>query len=166
MIPDFCSMYCKLYDEQDLKPIPMGDSKHHKNHTKLPPIPRRCDYCKKEFELIYTNKKANATFCSAICCRETIKGRKAWFNYQLLRVLRDIGPSTSKDISKILSNWDKQLGGNMTPRRIGGSLAIWTRRGVVFKQGNYGAIYSLVEPYNKLPLGRVVQDYRSGNYET
>lgn len=116
-----------------------------------------CDLCKKDFPLKYVDpRKGSKTFCSNHCYwKLKTAGKKSYRDYQLLKILRETGPSTAADLSRTLSNhnfYNRSYG-------IGSILHLWLARGIV-KQDTE----ALYKYDGNGPLGKIVMDYQVEKY--
>ena len=116
-----------------------------------------CDLCKQDFPLKYADpRKGSKTFCSNGCYwKLKTAGKKSYRDYQLLKILRELGPSGGTDLSRTLSNHNfyNCSGG------IGNILHLWMARGIV-KRDTTG----LYKYEGNGPLGKIVMDYQVEKY--
>ena len=173
----YCSRYCGLFTSQKMKPAlktitctrcgQQGHTRRSKSCTaeedviikKRPAVVMQdihvsCDVCNKLFPLHYRDpRKGSQTFCSNECYRKLkMAGKHSYRDYQLLKILREMEPILSSELSRILQNHNF---GNYS-QGIGMILHLWIARRYV-KQDYDGLYYYKADG----PLGKIVIDHQS-----
>lgn len=74
---NYCSKYCRLYDEQNLKWVAYDTTcANHKGKLKWPSIPISCAMCNGEIHLLHDIEKSNRSYCSIDCWNKLKSSQK------------------------------------------------------------------------------------------
>ena len=139
---DYCSTYCRIYDEKGLEPINGQEKTGLKQLSGLmysPVVKMPCDYCGVEFRLKGSEKrKMNANFCSKECHKKItkLKIKKSLLNYTIIKSLHHHkkhgeGWITLDRLNEIMS---RSRNFKSTSRRLSMFLKTWIGRGLVEKK--------------------------------
>ena len=97
----YCSIYCQLFDEQNLSKYYPSDNKHTKHFAQFPPIESICENCGGQIILRWSADKANKAFCGNECNNHKSILRRSRKHYPLLKLLKHNNqPLTAAEIAK------------------------------------------------------------------
>jgi len=165
----YCSEYCRVFQTNNLSilngEIDLGNSQL-RGFNWWPIIEIPCEMCEKPTELRYEWEAADKQFCSRLCYTKmkTARPRKSQMNYAMLRLLRHRrrhygeGWVSAGVIHEIMSRRRDVIG---NPRRWGGLLQRWVKRGVVEIQRGTPNQYRLHLDHITGPLAQMFHEYEN-----
>ena len=146
---DYCSMYCRLYDERDLEKVNRADvleatgSKHYKNFSGMwdyPKISSECVTCNKEVVLSKTQYHSKP-YCSPKCSSKihrNPKVRKAIFPFTMLRIMRHRHRYYTGEQQWLsgnnMYNIMQRMGGHPHKNPYSMLMRIWAKRGLLLEK--------------------------------
>ena len=187
---DFCSTYCRLFDERGLEKVNRGELlkekgnpnwKNFKGFFDYPEIQSECQCCGKEVVLSKTQEPSKP-YCSRAChtkIHRHPKSRKSQFVFTMLRVMKHYA-KTKKDGRQWVNSAEmyllmQRMGCHPEKNPYAMLMRIWASRGVLEQKdsshhsetGNKLSIkeYRFKPSLLNEPLGKVFYEYAGASFD-
>ena len=158
----YCSHYCRIFEERGLKKIRKSDNKYHSGMFRWPKIHIPCQMCAEPTLLIHDIEKGNRQFCSTTC-HHLFKGarkRHMDMGHLLLSILKHkatYSPKTSWMKAHLIAEYMGRTTQQITPYRVSSMLKRWIACGLVeYKNLEYR--FNL-KKLGKTPLAKAMYDW-------
>jgi hypothetical protein len=97
----YCSIYCQMFDEQNLTKYYPSDNVHTKHFEHFPPIESICENCGGSITLRWSVDKANKAFCGNECTNNKSILKRSRKHYPLLKILKhNTKPLNAAELAK------------------------------------------------------------------
>ena len=132
---DYCSHYCRVFEEQGLERIPRL-SKYHSGRFRWPEIHIPCEMCAEPTLLIHDIEKGNRQFCSTTCHHLLKSGKKRHMDmgHLLLSILKHRAtyyPKISWMKAELIAGYMGRTTRQITLHRVSSMLKRWVASGIV-----------------------------------
>jgi hypothetical protein len=187
---NYCSIYCRLYDERGLEKVNRGEvlketgSKHYKNFKSFwdyPLIPSECITCGEEL-LLSKTKEPSKPYCSHKCSTKihrNPKVRKAIFVFTMLRIMRHRHLYYEGEQQWVSGNnmyaIMQRMGGHPQKNPYSMTMRIWAKRGLLIeREGEYRdergskrpqKQYKFNPAFLEVPLGKAFYEVAGAKWE-
>lgn len=147
---NYCSLYCQLFDEQQLTKYRPSNHVNTRHFEHYPRIPIPCEGCGETIELRWAADYANLQFCSKKCYVKRgprKRSRKSYFPLKIIKHSRE--PMAANQFIKRL---DGQRGIRYTTAAVTQILRNYALRGIIEVEGEKPSVYRMADWAKEIPV--------------